>query len=328
MIEPDFSGIEPVRVPEARRRVAAISAYLDLHSPTSADATSYAARLDLSRGQFLRLVRVWRDHRKASLLVIGKRGKATRAYSVDSRATEIMKEVVAASGGSADLRYVAAEVEQRCTEERVKPPARATIYNNIREARALGNGHIDGSPRVVIGRMWFHLPIEELPAGSMPTLLVAVLLPERQIIAHRLSMEPTDPPSVEALVGDLLARRTAGANARALLVEPDDRRAAAEAFHQAGITIRPHYRSVQREISRAFGGRLGPLSAIYRRALARPLTRKQQILQGKPLTATEARMAVENAIVLNNAAVGSGAASFDISDDQDDSLRRGLYKSG
>ena len=127
MIEPDLSGIDPLRLQEARRRVAAIEQYLMLSSPRTADANAHAAGVDLSRWQFLRLVRVWREHRDARLLVIGKRGRATRPYSIDARAAEILEEVIGVTGGRADLAVVAVEVERRCASEGILPPARATI---------------------------------------------------------------------------------------------------------------------------------------------------------------------------------------------------------
>ena len=42
MPEPDFAGIEPARVPEAKRRLAAIDKYLSLPSPTGEDAIRLA----------------------------------------------------------------------------------------------------------------------------------------------------------------------------------------------------------------------------------------------------------------------------------------------
>lgn len=312
MTKPDFSGIDPLRVPEARRRIAAIEEYLALPSPTTADAARHAARVDLSHWQFLRLVRVWRDHRDAHLLVIGKRGKATRQYGVDTRATEIMEEVVGATGGAADLAMVAVEVEKRCASEGIPPPARGTIYNKIREVRAESGGHVDGPPRIVVARMWFHLPVAGQPATAMPTLLVAALLPERLIVAHQLSTDIMSPPSVKALVEDLVSRREPGAPARQLLIEPDDRRVAAVALERAGLHVRSHYRSVQREISRAFGGRLGSLTAIYRRGLARPTTKKVLSRQDEPLTHTEARDVIETAIAASNGSLTKAVPPFDI----------------
>ena len=312
MINPDFSGIDPLRVPEARRRLAAIERYHLMPSPTTADADAHAARVDLSRWQFLRLVRVWREHRDARLIVIGKRGKATRQYNVDGRATEIMEDVIDVTGGRADLAVVAVEVERRCGLEGVTPPSRATIYNNIREERAGSGGHIDGPPRIVVGRMWFHLPMTNQPSAAMPTLLIAVLLPERRITAYQLSTDPLAPPSVKALVEAVVSQRQPGSQARQIMIESDDRRVAASVFEGAGLHVRSHYRSVQREISRAFGGRLGPLNAIYRRALARPWTKKVMSRQDERISPAEARDVIEMAIDASNAAFPTATTPFDI----------------
>lgn len=311
MSKPDFSGIDPLRLPEARRRIAAIEEYLKLSSPTTADTVRHAALIDLSRWQFLRLVRVWREHRSAHLLVVGRRGKATRQYSVDPRATEIMTQVIDETEGVADLAHAAAVIEERCAAEGIAPPARATIYNNIREVRARSGGHIGGPMRIVIGRMWFHLPVEGQPAIAMPTLLLAVVLPERHIVAYRISIDQLSPPSVRGLIKDLAAQRQVGASRRKLFIEPDDRRVALDALDEAGLNIPSHYRSVQREISRAFGGKLGPLKAIYRRALARPTTKKVLHRQDRPLTTSEAIATIEQAIAISNQASGP-VQPFDI----------------
>lgn len=69
MREPDFSGTDPLRLSEARRRIDALNPYPDLPSPRTVDATRIAASISLSRWQFQRLARVWREHRNPALLV-------------------------------------------------------------------------------------------------------------------------------------------------------------------------------------------------------------------------------------------------------------------
>lgn len=228
MHESDFSGIDPLRVPEARRRIEAINEYLQLPSPTSADTSRIAASIGLSRNQFSRLARVWRDHRNARLLVIGKRGAASRDYGIDPRALTIANEVISNAGNSATLAKAAPEIERRCAQEGIAPPSRQTIYNYIRAARVTAPKPAEGHPRIVVGRMWFHLPVRGMPSDGMPTLLTAVLLPECIIVANAVSTSPSVPPSVQDLVDSLAHKQTPGAAPRPLLLDPDDRRVAAE----------------------------------------------------------------------------------------------------
>lgn len=314
MSEPDFSGIEPLRLPEARRRVAEITGYLQLHSPTISDADHRAAQLGLSRFQFYRLVRVWREHRKPSLLVIGRRGKSNRNYGLTERAVEIAHEEIASAGAGAELATVALAVEARCSAEGVAPPSRPTIWAYIRKARAAVVA-LDGPLRILVGRFWFHLPVMDAPSGSMPMLLGAVLLPERIIIAHEVSTDPDQPPSIATLVETLAALRTPGAAKRTLLLDPNDRRAASSVLAAAGLGhVASHPRSVQRELSRAFGDQLGPLKVIYRRGAAKPATRRVSTRLDQPLQESDALSVIAEAVDSSNVLSPVETPAFDIAD--------------
>ena len=313
MDEPDYSGIDPLRVPEARRRVAALNAYLKLPDPTAADTQHFASSVGLSRNQFSRLARVWRDHRDARLLVIGKRGAATRPYNVAERATAISDEVISRMGADATLAAVAPEIERLCADEGIAPPARSTINNYIKAARSRTSGPASGPVRIVIGRMWFHLPVKGRGVDAMPTLLAAVMLPERIVVAHAISTDPESPPSVADLIDKVAALSTDGAEPRPLLLDPDDRRVGAEALSRAGLAgTRSHNRSVQRELSRAFGGTLGPLAAIHQRGMARPATKRVITRQDEALPADEVVTIIDGAVTSHNAAALIGRPAFSL----------------
>jgi hypothetical protein len=313
MSEPDFSGIDPLRVPEARRRVAAIEAYLTLPDPTSADTERFGNSIGLSRVQFGRLARVWRDHRDARLLVIGKRGAATRDYGIDGRAADIARRLIHIAGPAATLAKIAPEVELRCAEAGVAAPARGTINNWIRAELARAAIPADGPPRIVIGRMWFHLPVVDMPPNSMPTLLAAVALPERVVLAHAVSTDTSMPPSVSDLIDRLAAMRIGGATPRPILLDPDDRRVAIGALDRAGVgRTRSHNRSVQRELSKAFAGKLGPLAVIHQRGMARPATKRVISRQDQPLPAEQVVATIDDAVVAQNATALTGPPPFDL----------------
>jgi hypothetical protein len=318
MLKPDFSGINPLRVPEARRRIDAIEQYSKLPSPTTADATRIAASLGISRWQFQRLARVWREHRDPALLIDSARGRSIRHSGIDPRALEIMREEIANAGAKAELCSVAPTIEQRCQAEGVKPPSRPTIWTEIRKERAARPWE-SGPKRIVVGRMWFHLPVTaDANVGegtAMPTLLAAVALPERIILAHRISLEDGRPPAVADLVAEMLSLRSSGAEARPILLEADDRRASRDALAAGGLGgLQGYKRSVQRELSRAFGGMLGLLPALYQRALARPHTKLVMLRQDTRITPEDAKAAIQEAIAFNNAASGVMMPAFDIAD--------------
>lgn len=315
MTDLDFSGVEPLRVAEAGRRLAVIDEYLRLPAPRTKDMVEYGRRLDLSRWQFQRLVRTWREHRDVAMLVVGRRGPATRDYGVDPRAILIAEQVIAETGAAAELSNVAPEIERRCERAGIVPLSRPGIWNYIARARTAGAAAIGGPPRIVIGRLWFHLPVQGQTEHAMPSLLVATMLPERHVVAHRLSLDETRPPSIADLLRLLLESRSPGAAERRILMSPNDRRAAAGVLEETGLMrVKPHDRSTQRELSHAFGTRLGSLNVLYRRGPARPSMKRVVKRQDAPLAPDEATAAILHAIRSHNAALASYPPAFDVAD--------------
>lgn len=310
MNEPDFSGIDPLRLGEARRRVAEITTYLQLPHRTIADADRHASNLGISRYQFYRLAKIWREHRKPSLLVGGLRGASSRDYGIPARAAEIAAEEIAAAGPTAELATIAVAVETRCAADGVAPPSRPTLWSWIMKARAESRA-ADGPPVVVIGRLWFHLPMKVAHSGEMPMALAAVLLPERLVVAHAVATDAS-PPAVGALISALAAQRAPGAPARPLLMEAGDRHAAADALTKAGLErVTAHPRSIQRALARSFGERFGHLKAIYRRGSAKPGKAGVAHRLARMLEVEEATSMITDAIDANNAASG-GIVPFDL----------------
>lgn len=311
MSGPDLSGIDPTRVPEARRRIAAIEEYLALPAATTADAVRISAGIGLSRWQFHRLARAWREHRDPRVVVGGRLGPSSRDYGIDPRARAIADEEILAAGANAELAALAPRIERRCREAGVEPPSRATIWTHMRKARKGAATDPSGPARVLIGRMWFHLPVEGRPADEMPVLLAAILLPEGRIIAHRISVDASAAPSVGDLVTQVAALRTDGADPRRLDMDGDDLRAARDAIEAAGLPlVRPHHRSVQREMSQALAGELGPLRGIHRRAAARPASHRTS-RRDHPVPPADALAAIAAAVEAHNTALPS-PTPFDI----------------
>lgn len=107
--------------------------------------------------------------------------------------------------------------------------------------------------------------------------------------------------------------RTPGADRRPLLLDPDNRRVAAVALERLGLdSTLPGRRSVQRELSRALNGRLGPLRAIYRRVSARPRTKPVLTRQDEPLPASEVAAIIEAAVGAHNGAAPTPPPAFDL----------------
>ena len=308
----DFSGVEPLRLHEARRRVAAVEAYNQLKSPTTHDATDAAQSIGLNLAQFRRLVRVWRTYRDASLLVSGPRRRPRGDYGLDPRAEEIIAKAIEEAGDNAELAPVSRAVRCACDHAGVRPPSQATIYKRIKAVRATGVGQIAADPLIIVGRMWFHLPITGRLTGDMPCLLVALTLPERQIIYHEISTNPSHPPCVRNAVRALITNRNQEAPKRRLLLDPYDFDVASAVLDEANLpAVKPHKRSVQRMLTKAMGGKLSSLNAIYRPQNARPHNRKIS-RQDNPLQENELHKIIELGIEHHNNSLASEVPLYDI----------------
>lgn len=311
MPEPDFAGIEPTRVPEAKRRLAAIDKYLSLPSPTGEDAIRLARSIGITRYQFQRLVKAWCEHRNAKMLVVTKRGRATRNYGIDPRAKAIATEVIEASGADAQLTKVAPIVEQRCVEVGAKPPSRPTIYNWIRQRQAQA-ANAEGAPRIVVGRMWPRLVVKAHP-DTFPLVLVAVALPEKCILAHRVSFDPARPASVRDLVDDLLRKRSTKAMARPLLLSPNDLKEARRSLRVNGLDdLKSHPRSLQRIMSQTFGGALADIRVVFQIQKALKTSAANLSRQDEAISEDFAMATIDQAVSDHNRRCGYNQVSFDI----------------
>lgn len=309
----DLSGIDPVRVPEARRRIEAIHTYTALKNPTTADAVRIGESIGLSRSRFVRLVAAWRLHRDAKLLVMDRRNDSGPASSISPDVAGIMEAVIREADNGGTLRSIVERIKARCADVGLDAPAQPTVWREMRKMQAVGNLPVSGPPRIVIGRMWFHLPVEGQRPGTMPVALIAVMLPERLIVARRVSTDPDAPPEVEALVDDVAGCQEAGGEARPLLIGSDDWAAAATRLDTLGLSdVRPCRRSLQIEVSKAFGGKLGQLRVAFR-PLAMRSDASPRIRQARPLTMTEAIEAIDAAIEANNVATEVSIPPFVIS---------------
>jgi hypothetical protein len=310
----DYSGVDPIRLAEAKRRVAVLEEYTQRLDPTRADTEKFAARLNLSTVQFNRLVRTWRDHRNPGLLVIGKRGTSTRDYGIAARAIEIAYHCIAAADADTTVDQIGAEIARQCSDENLRAPSRSTIWSYLRKARANTAVSADlGPPRLAIERIWARVPIIDMPITYMPTILVAVLLPERLIVAHDISIDREKPPSVSKVVTALARVRSKGSEQRPLLLSADDRRVATQALERAGLSkIRTHDRSILREMSNAFAGQLGPLELIHRRGMAKSAKRLGITRQETPLARQAAIDLINTAIETHNNAYKTQSVEFDI----------------
>ena len=317
MKEPEFPGIEPARVPEVKRRLQAIRAYLAMPARNGAETIRLAQSVGLSRYQFNRLVRIWQEHRDPAMLVITKRGSSSRDYGIDPQAKKIAEQIIARMDCRSNSLSVSRAIIQRCDALGVKPPSQPTVYNWIKQYRA---NHMvkHGSPTIAIGRVWPRLVVNQ-HNGSFPLLLVAIALPEKAILAHRISFDPDKRASISGLVYDLLQQQQRGTQPRSLLIGPQDLKIAQEGLRSAGLSgIKSYSQSVQRLMSRSFGHCLADLPIVFQVNMALKSAAANLSRQDEPIDEAFATATIESAIALHNQRFGEHALSFDLLDSTTD----------
>ena len=92
MNEIDFTGIEPLRLAEAKRRAAIVEEYISKEKRSVAEADEFAKRMGVSRPQFYVIARAWRIYRDPARLGL-KGGKGPKQGArLDTRANAILEE--------------------------------------------------------------------------------------------------------------------------------------------------------------------------------------------------------------------------------------------
>ncbi len=302
MNEPDFSGVMPTRLEEALRRIKVIEAYLAIELPTGNDTVAAAEKLGISRWAFTRLAKSWRNHRDPALLVRSQNGPSRRDYGIAEQAKEIALRIIHDKGMEAEISNVAPVVEEACRNAGLTPPSRPTIYNYILAERSGGALKFNQDACVLIGRMWFQLPMQDKGLNEMPCALLAVSLPERVVLAHAISAQRDKPPSVQEVSRTLIDRASNGGALRDIVMDRLDAKIAGPVFSELGyLAPKPSRLSPQRLLARAFGDRMGELKPVYHSsgALAKPPYTMGR--HDKPLTVGAAVAVIEAAIESSNA---------------------------
>lgn len=149
-----------------------------------------------------------------------RKGAAAR-HEIGLRAHAILKEELV---NADDLKRLIMTVQQRCVDEAIKPLHANTVRHWFRQKHVM-TPFLNGPPRVLIPRAWFILPMRQPISGMPPMLVMATLLPERRIVAHRLSFEGPDPQLPREVIADVIGKRCPGAERRGLIIDKSDRSA-------------------------------------------------------------------------------------------------------
>lgn len=302
--EPDFSGINPLRVKTARHRLNVIEDYLSLRYRTAEDKLAAAKSVGLSTSAFQRLVNNWQKYKSVSRLVVN--GKLpVRKKKLQPEVRKMIFEEIENAGHTASVSKIHRLVSQNCKAMGLNTPSLPAVYNILLEAQSQRPELIGGAPRVVIGRMWFKLPVRDKVTNEVTTklgqVLAAVALPERVIVSHVIAIGEIE-PSFQILLNDLHNTQTPEAPFRPLVMNLADLRANRAHIDEHGFELMiPLEIPTQRELKRAFGHQFGMLTPFYQRNLLKPRAQDLLCRQDHPLTEGEARNAIEATIADSNA---------------------------
>ncbi len=295
MEELDMSGVDPLRRAEVRRRVGVIKDFIAIARPNDDDRKKHADRLGLSVGQFLALVRAWKEYGRASAISGsgstrgGKRKTGPRHLAEEVKLAA--REAIAVLDSNLTLAQTVAAVNEALTAKGLKPPSRSTIWNMVMESRRHGVGSTDNHV-VLVSRCWIRLPIAA-PDGtiSYPELVLAVRHSTGAIIAAAMSSTEQVAVRIAAAVLD-----------PACDCEIRVENALADAFELAGARVtRLLSHNGRIELARALGRGFGQVRIIYQPVRALDPADILRNSKDQPLTMEDAYGVVTGLLLRHNA---------------------------
>lgn len=304
----DLSGVDPVRVPEIRRRVAILDEYVALHRPSAEVRRTYADRMNLSVSQLYHLARVWRISRRAASIP-GARARFAepRPRRLNSRSLGIARGVIDQLGPTAMRKSILAEVARQSAEAGVRPPSDSTVTNLLAAARTAPEQPLDVAPVILIDEATVKLPVRDGEAVTMPRVLLALRLPQRRIIAAEIACSSDTRPPVSALMRALDEQSDSGGEPlpiRAPHLGREDLCAiAAEDVSESGAVP---------QLSQVLGSRLGDIGLLYRARRARPGVTLAAARHASPLEEEDARRIIQEAIAAHNRSLAEPDTGFAI----------------
>ncbi len=294
-----MNGVAPTRWNAMRKRVEVLQRFAAIDKPTAKDREDAAEQLGLSANQFKRLVRSWRLHKDpAALNGAGapEQKRSHRSDGLDESVLAIIDAAIDLHGPSAQPSVISNTVWAECDRRSLTRPSNGTIWNSIREARRIAGPISDAGPEILVGRVWAELPVRkrrDKPEHVRPELLVALKLPEREIVAVATDLQSGGPP----VLGDLR------------LIETD--RPIVITRHDAGVAVGnvpPDKMTYAEDANARFARVMGPAIGNIALAFRLPRSDAARLLTSvldAPLSPQDADLAIRYAVDAHNGYVKS-----------------------
>jgi hypothetical protein len=294
----DLVGINPMRWPEIRRRIAAVQEYVALPRPNAADRDRIAAELGLSRSTFLNLVRIWRMHRSPAKLagLSAKKGRARRTISsLPVTSVAEVQRTIDDVGTTTSNTVIIREVRERLRKRRLTQPSDQTLTNMIAKARAEDTKDPPFEPQLLVAECSIALPVIWENQTVLARAILAVKVPERLVVGFDLSCDPQVPATPEGLL------LRAGFTSLEQLAQRPVVFALGTDVESPKHTAGQRHSSQRPTLAKLFGRELGGLKLIYRPSMARDPDKIAGSRQNSAVSPCDALLALEQAIATNNA---------------------------
>lgn len=235
MRDVDLSDVPPLLRAAIRRRIKAIRDYLSPTKPPGHTAAYFAKRLGLTENGFHSLVRRWKQYGEAPRTsgarhktVDAPRAPTPPARPLPQRTAALLEEIAEEIGPATTLAEIMRELRRRCESLSVRTPSAARIARHLSHVQATAPKN-DSAPAQMVQPtraytspplLAFHYRIlasrvRNLEGQSAhPTLSLAILLPERFIVAHSVSIEGPTPRSTAQMLLRAVALESPDADPR------------------------------------------------------------------------------------------------------------------
>lgn len=294
----EMSCIHPAYLENTRLRVAAIRKFL-AGDRSKASLVETADAIGLSTSRTGRLIRSYELHQDPEL-ISGDGRRQSRSASTEKRdmVRQIIDAAISDQGTTAEARDIERAVISACDQAAIARPSTQLIWKTLSKARrANREPAVNVSPRILVGRVWFQLPVE-LQDGSIerPEALIALKLPDKSIRACITNLHRGSKPRLV----EILAALNEVVDVHATGIELGRIDTASFPFNTVSDD------SAQNEFIRHLGNGIGELDVLFRR----PRTDATNLLSqmfAKPMSVKAAHDAIEMAIARNEREVAESA---------------------
>jgi hypothetical protein len=175
LTDPDLTGVDPERRAETLRRMEVLDRYVALASPGEEDDAAHASQIGVGVAPFLRLARIWREHRRPALIP----GAARRERRpLRPRMAAASEEVIDQDIRDVDPRSSNARIDRpaadRLRAAGLPPVDDGQVWERLMRARERPESFRQGTGAIAIDQVGLDLSVEAPDVRRLPLLHVVL----------------------------------------------------------------------------------------------------------------------------------------------------------